>query len=173
MKSIGSKAKWTLLLSVGWLILTAGDLVSWAIGLPFIAMAILLKPGSETSDEIRHGTNDEKITLKNSPFSKILGLAQFTFFFIVESVRGGLDVSRRVLARKPKVDPAFFDYSMQLQLPSSQQFFMGSVSLLPGTLSADLMNNQLRIHSLDQHTNTTLGVKRLELLVGKIFGETF
>ncbi len=165
MKDIRSKAKWTILLSASWLILTAGDLVSWAIGLPFIAMAILLQPGSETSGE--------NSILKNSPFSKILGLVQFAFFFLVESVRGGLDVSRRVLARKPKVDPAFFDYSMQLQLPSSQQFFIGSVSLLPGSLSADLMNNQLRIHTLDQHTNTTLGVKRLELLVGKIFGETF
>lgn len=173
MKSIRSKAKWTLLLSAVWLMLTAGDLVSWAIGLPFIAMAILLQPDSKTSDETKHETSDDKTILKSSPFPKILGLIQFSFFFIVESVRGGWDVSRRVLARKPKVDPVFFDYSMQLQLPSSKQFFMSSVSLLPGTLSADLRNNQVRIHSLDQDTNTTQGVKRLEYLVGKIFGETF
>ena len=160
MKTIRSKAKWTVLLFAIWLILTAGDLGSWLIGLPFIALAIFLQPISETR------------LFKNSPFLNMIGLVQFTYFFIVESLRGGFDVSWRVLAPEPRVDPVFYDYSMQLQLPSSQQFFMGSISLLPGTLSADLYNNQVRIHSLDQHTNTTQGIKRLEHLVGKIFGET-
>ncbi len=160
MKTMRSKAKWTLLLIATWLILTAGDFGSWVIGLPFIALAILLQPISETR------------FFKNSPFLNMIGLVQFAYFFIVESLRGGLDVSWRVLAPKPRVDPVFYDYSMQLQLPSSQQFFIGSLSLLPGTLSADLNNNQVRIHSLDQHTNTTQGIKRLEHLVGKIFGES-
>lgn len=159
MKTLRSKAKLTLLLITTWLILTAADLGSWVIGLPFIALAILLQPSSETR------------FFKNSPFLNMIGLVQFGYFFLLESLRGGLDVSRRVLAANPRVDPVFFDYSMRLQIPNAQLLFISSVSLLPGTLCADLNNNQITIHTLDQHMDTTQGIKRLEFLVGKIFGE--
>lgn len=164
MKDRRSAVQLAVLLSITWLILTAGDPMSWLIGLPFLAIALFLQPDFDARDEGH--------TFKSNSFSKILGLVQFSFFFIVESVRGGLDVSRRVLAPQLNVNPIFFDYAVQLKLPSSQQFFIGCVSLLPGTLSADLINNELKIHGLDQHANNTQGVKRLEHLVGKIFGET-
>jgi len=61
---------------------------------------------------------------------------------------------------------------MQLQIPYAQQLFISSISLLPGTLCADMNNNQIRIHTLDQQMDTTRGIRRLESLVGKIFGET-
>jgi len=159
MKTLRSKAKWTLLLIATWLILTAADLGSWVIGLPFIALAILLQPDSETR------------FFKKSPFLNVIGLVQFGYFFLLESLRGGLDVSSRVLAANPRIDPVFYDYSMQLQIPNAQLLFITSVSLLPGTLCADLNNNRITIHTLDQHMDTTQGIKHLEFLVGKIFGE--
>ncbi|MFW2439916.1 MAG: Na+/H+ antiporter subunit E [Arenicellales bacterium] len=159
MKAIRSKAKWTLLLVATWLILTAGHIGSWVIGLPFIALAILLQPNSETR------------FFKKSPLLNMIGLVQFGYFFLLESLRGGLDVSSRVLAAKPRVDPVFYDYSMQLRVPNAQLLFITSVSLLPGTLCADLNKNRITIHTLDQHMETTQGIKRLESLVGKIFGE--
>jgi multisubunit Na+/H+ antiporter MnhE subunit len=60
---------------------------------------------------------------------------------------------------------------MQLKIPYAQQLFISSISLLPGTLCADLNNNRIRIHTLDQDMDTTQEIKRLESLVGKIFGE--
>ncbi len=159
MKTLRSSARWTLLLLAVWLMLTAGDPASWMIGLPFIALAILLQPASDNRSD------------KSSLSVNFSGLLQFAWFFILESLRGGVDVSRRVLAAKPRIDPVFYDYAMQLQIPHAQQLFISSISLLPGTLCADLNNNQLRIHTLDQHMDTTQGIKRLESLVGKIFGE--
>ena len=159
MKTLRSSAMWTLALLAVWLILTAGDLASLIIALPFIAMAILLQPVAENRSE------------KSSLLVNISGLLQFAWFFILESLRGGIDVSRRVLAAKTRVDPVFYDYSMQLQIPYAQQLFISSISLLPGTLCADLHNDQLRIHTLDQEMDTTQGIRRLESLVGKIFGE--
>jgi len=139
--------------------LTAGDIASWMIGLPFIALAILLQPVSDNSSN------------KSSLLLNISGLLQFSYFFIIESLRGGVDVSRRVLTATPRVNPVFYDYHMQLQLPYAQQLFISSISLLPGTLCADIDNNRLRIHTLDRHTETAKGIKRLESLAGKIFGE--
>ena len=160
MKSVRTSAKWMLLLLALWLILTAGDLSSWMIGLPFIALAIMLQPESASSSD----------TYSRS-FS-VSGLLQFSYVFIIESVRGGIDVSRRVLKPEVNTAPVFYDYHMQLQRPYAQQLFISSISLLPGTLCADLDKKRLRIHTLDQHMETAEGIKRLESLVGKIFGET-
>lgn len=161
IKTMWRSARWVLLLLVVWVLLTAGNLASWIIGLPFIIIAILLQPSKET------------LSAKSSPLVNIIALLQFCYFFIVESFRGGIDVSRRVLARKPQTKPVFYNYSMQLKLPHAQQIFISSISLLPGTLCADVNMNQLQIHVLDQQADTTSGIKRLELLVGKIFGEAF
>jgi len=159
MKTLRSSAMWTSALLAVWLILTAGDLTSLIIAVPFIALAILLQPVAANRCE------------KSSLLVNISGLLQFAWFFILESLRGGVDVSRRVLAAETRVDPVFYDYSMQLQRPHAQQLFISSISLLPGTLCADMNNNQLRIHTLDQQMDTTQGIRRLESLVGKIFGE--
>ena len=159
MKTVRTSAKWMLLLLALWLILTAGHLGSWVIGLPFIALAILLQPVSAGSSS------------KFSRSFSVSGLLQFSYAFIIESVRGGIDVSRRVLKPEVNTAPVFYDYDMRLQLPYAQQLFISSISLLPGTLCAELDNNRLRIHSLDRHIDTDKGVKRLESLIGKIFGE--
>jgi len=150
---------WTLALLAVWLILAGGDLASLMIAAPFIALAILLKP-----------VKDDR-SVGSGLLVNISGLLQFAGFFILESLRGGIDVSRRVLAPKTRIDPVFYDYSMQLRIPYAQQLFISSISLLPGTLCADMNNNQLRIHTLDQQMDTTQGIRRLESLVGQIFGE--
>jgi multicomponent Na+:H+ antiporter subunit E len=160
MKTLRSSAMWTIALLAVWLILTAGDLASFIIAVPFIALAIILQP-------VAANRCDRSGLLVN-----ISGLLQFAWFFILESLRGGVDVSRRVLAAETRVDPVFYDYSMQLQIPHAQKLFISSISLLPGTLCADMSNNQLRIHALDQQMDTARGIRRLESLVGKIFGET-
>ena len=160
MKTLRSSAMWALALLAVWLILTAGDLASLIIAVPFIALAILLQPVAADNS-----------CKKSSQLVNISGLLQFAWFFILESLRGGVDVSRRVLAAETRVDPVFYDYSMQLQIPYAQQLFISSISLLPGTLCADMNNDQLRIHTLDQQMDTARGIRRLESLVGKIFGE--
>ena len=159
MKTVRTSARWMLLLLALWLMLTAGDLGSWMIGLPFIALAILLQPVS-----------DDRSSKFGLSFS-VSGLLKFIYVFIIESLRGGIDVSRRVLTAEVNTAPVFYDYQLRLQLPYAQQLFISSISLLPGTLCADMDKGRLRIHSLDRHVDTDKGIKRLETLVGKIFGE--
>ncbi len=159
LKSLLSSAKLTFVLLAFWLVLTAGEPASLIIAALFIVLAILLKP------PVYNSTSKTRLNLNFS------GLLQFAWFFMLESLRGGIDVSRRVLSAKPRVDAVFYDYSMRLQRPYAQQLFISSISLLPGTLCADLDNQHLRIHTLDRHMDTSAGIRRLESLVGKIFGE--
>ena len=159
MKAIRTSARWLLLLLALWLMLTAADLASLMIGLPFIALAIMLQPASDDS------SNGLSLSFN------VIGFIQFAYFFIIESLRGGVDVSRRVLTPEIKTAPVFYDYQMRLQQPYAQQLLISSISLLPGTLCADLDKNRLRIHTLDRYTDTASGIERLESLVGNIFGE--
>jgi len=142
-----------------WLMLTAGSPGSWIIGLPFIALAVLFQP-----------TSVSKSKQPDLSFN-IVGLIRFTYFFMLESLRGGIDVSRRVLSSRTRTDADFYEYSMRLQKPHAQQLFISSISLLPGTLCADFKDSQLHIHTLDRHMDTPNAIRRLESLVGKIFGE--
>ena len=156
MKSLRSSAKLAFALLAFWLILTAAVPASLIIAALFIVLAILLKPPVDNS------TGKTRVNVNFS------GLLQFAWFFMLESLRGGIDVSRRVLSARPRVDAAFYDYSMRLQIPYAQQLFISSISLLPGTMCADLDNQHLRIHTLDRHMDTPAGIRRLESLIGKL-----
>jgi len=159
MKTLRTTTGWFVLLLTVWFMLTAGSAGSWIIGLPFVALAIWFQPPSASSPS-QSGTS-----------FNIGGLMQFTYFFIAESLRGGIDVSRRVLSSRPRIDADFYDYAMRLQKPHAQKLFISSISLLPGTLCADLNDSQLRIHTLDRNMDTPDAIRRLESLVGKTFGE--
>ena len=151
---------WLLVLLAAWYILTAGDLASLVIGLPFVIVAILFRPVAESTQG------------KHKFSFSMAGLFSYASFFVVESLRGGLDVSRRVLVKEPRVSPVFYDYPMRLQSGHAQQLFISSISLLPGTLCADREDKLLRIHALDGHMDTTPAIIELETRVAGVFGES-
>ena len=147
-----------LILALLWLLLNQGDWASWIIGFPFILLAIALRPG----------TNE----IKNIPRKlSLLGLLRFAYFFIVESFLGAVDISRRVLRKEIRNEPEFYDYSIRLQHPMARQFFINTISLVPGTLSADWLDDNARIHTLDQEPQLKQGVIELENRIASVFGE--
>ena len=110
-----------------------------------------------------------------SPSRKALsvrGILRLLPFFIRESFRGGIDVARRVIGRTLNVEPGVFDYQLRLTAPFERVFFVALVSLLPGTLSADMQGNEMRIHTLDLRVDVTSELDRLERLVAACFGES-
>jgi multicomponent Na+:H+ antiporter subunit E len=150
---------WILALSSLWFVLTRGDLASWSIGIPFIALAVIIQRSMFSA----HPPDKNQISIP--------GLLQFLYFFCVESIRGGIDVSQRVLVKKPRVEPLFYDYQIKLQQAVARQFFINTISLLPGTLCADWNNNIAHIHALDSSPQILQGIKTLELKIAGLFGE--
>jgi multicomponent Na+:H+ antiporter subunit E len=142
-----------------WILLTNADPSSWIIGVPFIALSLLLLPRPAA-----RSTTTSRLVLSQMP--------RFAWRFIVESMRGGVDVSRRVLSRQPDLEPGFFDYRTRLHSAPARQLFINSISLLPGTLCADLNHDLARIHALDSDQQAVDGVRALEISIGRLFGET-
>jgi multicomponent Na+:H+ antiporter subunit E len=139
-----------------WFVLTGDDWRSWMVGLPVVLVA------AWSAVRLR-GSGKQRMRLP--------GLLRFLPFFVWESVLGGIDVVSRVMRPKMRIAPGFIDYRMRLDQPSARLLFVNSLSLLPGTLAADLDGDSLRIHALDLGVDLEDELVRLERAVAAVYGE--
>lgn len=143
------------LLAVLWWILTEGSAVAWGAGLISVMLALLaslmlLPPGPA----------------RLSP----AGLAGFLGFFLLQSVKGGVQVA--VMALRPGLDlhPAMLEMPMRLPEGQARVLLANTLNLLPGTLSAGLDHNQLRLHVLDERQPIEAEVREVERRIARMLG---
>ena len=143
--------------AVAWLALTDAAPASWVVGLPVVVFATwtslrLRPPGAQVS---------------------LTGALGFVPFFLWQSLKGGLDVALRVMRPRIRVAPGLETYRLRLVTPSARIWFLNTLSLLPGTLSADLRGDRLIVHALDAGHGEALRAEivRLECRVAAMFGE--
>ncbi len=139
-----------------WLVLAGTDPLSWIVGVPAVLLATY--------------TAARLSTLVGAD-PRPLQLLAFAPFFVWESILGGLDVARRVLGPSLRIDPSLVSYRTRLKDPAARVAFLDSISLLPGTLSADFRNCVAEVHALDSDLAVVAGLKRLEGQVARLFGE--
>jgi multicomponent Na+:H+ antiporter subunit E len=142
--------------SLLWYALNGNDPAAWAAGVPVIAAAtaasMLLQPAGP------FGLNWRK-------------LAAFAPFFVWKSLAGGFDVSRRALHPRLPLAPLLVPYTLHLPPGSSRVFMANTISLMPGTLSAELQGDRLSVHALDgSEESVTRDLRSLEARVAGIFG---
>lgn len=142
-----------VLLFAVWLLLDGGG--AWEAGLLAAAAATLagmLLPPAES-----HRT-------------RLGQLPSFLLFFLVESLRGGMDVAWRALHPGLPVQPHFVDHPLRLPPGLPRTLMVSLVSLLPGSLSADLDADRgvLRVHLLAAGGDA--GLRVLEQRIAALFG---
>ncbi len=98
-------------------------------------------------------------------------MLRFVPYFLIESVRGGVDVASRVMRPRLRIAPGISTYDLRLTSVNARVFFLDSVSLLPGTLSADLRGARLYVHALDINDDIDAALRRLEAQIADLFGE--
>lgn len=146
-----------VLFSLLWWVLAGTDPLSWIVGVPFVLLATYAAARLST----RVGADPRPLRLMT-----------FAPFFVWESVLGGVDVARRVLGPKVRIDPALVSYRPRLRDPAAQVAFLDSISLLPGTLSADMRDGVVQVHALDLNDpQLDDSLTRLEQRIGRLFGE--
>lgn len=102
----------------------------------------------------------------------IRALVAFVPYFIVNSVRGGLDVARRALHPALPLAPAIISYECRLRSATARVFMANVVTLLPGTLSADLDGATLKVHVLNSSDRHVDMLRDLERRIGRVCAET-
>ena len=139
--------------SLLWFALAGTDTTSWAFGIPAVLIATHLS------------------LVLSSPFPLCINLVRllhFIPFFLFQSFSGGIDVMRRALSFGQLLDPGLISYTTLLPEGSARIFFVNSISLLPGTLSAKLNGDQVTIHTIDRGLPVRESIQRLEYHVAAL-----
>jgi multicomponent Na+:H+ antiporter subunit E len=142
-----------LVFALLWWILTQGAINSWLVGVPVVVLAVLAS----------------KQLLPVVSWS-LSGIVRFIPFFLWRSLYGGVDVARRALHPKLPISPGLFDYRWRLPPGLPRVFMANTVSLLPGTLSAELGEEYLHVHVLDRSGDFIPELSIVEEHVARLFG---
>lgn len=149
---IGARA---VLLALTWLVFTEGTVSYWPLAVLVVAAAtatsVILLPVPVRRWRLR-------------------GVLAFVPYFLVQSLLGGLDVSRRALSPSLPLTPRFLVYHLRLRSEVACVFFANVISLLPGSASTLLRDNTLHVHVLDAGLPVARALADLEEHVAALFG---
>ena len=143
----------SLLFSLVWWILTDGNVQSWWVGVPAVSFAVIAS-----------------IALLPTVPLVWQELLKFTPFFLWRSLQGGADVAWRAFHPGMPIIPAVIAYPLRLPPGLPQVFLANIVSLLPGTLSAMLDGQALKVHVLDSRGDFMTELKALGYRVARMCG---
>jgi len=159
MTSVKERISWSTLVSRGglfsliWWILTDGAAPSWWIGVPAVLLAVAASAA----------------LLPPTPFVWYEFL-RFVPFFLLRSLLGGADVAWRAFHPGLPIAPDLIEYPLRLPPGLPRVFMANTVSLLPGTLSAALDRNVLKVHVLDSRKSVLAELEAVEQSVARMFG---
>jgi len=142
-----------LLFAALWWVLTGGVAYSWLIGAPVVLACSWLSLALWT----------------DTPFSP-LGLARFLPWFAYQSLVGATDVALRAFNPRLPLHPGLVKHRLRLPSGASRVTLANVVSMLPGTLSADLVGEELVIHTIEVGKDMHAMVLDLEPRIAGLFG---
>jgi len=142
-----------VLFAVLWWILSGGDLAGWLVGVPFMVLATWLSLQLWTAHRL-----------------SAVGVLRFIPWFAFQSLAGASDVARRALDPRMPLLPGLVRHRLRLPPGVCRVSLANIVTMLPGTLSADLVDEELVIHTLDTSRDMHAMVQDLEPRIARVFG---
>lgn len=142
-----------LLFALVWWTLVGGEITSWWIGVPAVLLAATAS-----------------VALVSPLNLDLYALFRFVPYFLIRSLLGGVDVAWRAFHPGMPIDPYLLKYPIRLPPGLPRVFMANTVSLLPGTLSAELGSTYLKVHVLTRRENVFSDLEKLERNVAALFG---
>jgi multicomponent Na+:H+ antiporter subunit E len=103
----------------------------------------------------------------------------YTFIYIIvflyELIKSNLDVARRVITPSLPINPGIVEVKTRLRSKIGRMILANSITLTPGTLTIDIVEDTLYIHWIDVQTRDTREatekiVRKFEKYLEKIYG---
>jgi len=88
----------------------------------------------------------------------------------MRSLMGGADVAWQAFHPDLPIAPDLIEYPLRLPPGLPRVFMANTVTLLPGTLSAELDRSVLHVHVLDSRKNFVAELEVVEENVARVFG---
>ncbi len=97
------------------------------------------------------------------------GALAFALWFVRLSVRGAVDVASRVFSPRMGLRPGFRSYVLSLPAGAPRVMFLNTVTLLPGTLAAEIDGDRVSVHMLDTSADLQADLGALEQRIAALF----
>ena len=109
-----------------------------------------------------------------SPFLGIRwsGLLTYLPWLLVRILRSGTHLSLLILHPRLPIDPKLIRYQTELQHDAGIVLLGNSVTLTPGTITADVNSSELVVHAMDDAAADDLTSLRMERKIATAFGLT-
>jgi len=101
---------------------------------------------------------------------RLAGLVAFLGFFVWHSLRGGMQVAGMALRGRASLKPGIIELRVTLPPGGARILLVNAVGLMPGTLSVDLDDNNLRLHLLNDCQPVVAETRALEAAIANLFG---
>lgn len=140
--------------SLFWVLLGGGSAGSWIVGAPMVIAATFIS-----------------LRLWHGPSLSLAGLLRFLPWFARQSMAGAVDVAVRALRPAMPLAPGTVRHHLRLPADGASRIALANVvSMLPGTLSADLEGDALVVHALDARQDLHRMITDLEPRIASVFG---
>jgi len=105
---------------------------------------------------------------------RILYMVQYFFVFMLALIKANIDVALIVLHPKLPINPGIVEFESKLNSPFAKMLLANSITLTPGTLTVDIIDNKFFIHWLyvtgtDEETTYREIAKQFEDILIKIY----
>jgi multicomponent Na+:H+ antiporter subunit E len=101
-------------------------------------------------------------------WGRILLYLPWLFARIVQS---SLHVTKLILDPRLPIHPRLIRYESKLKEPPAVVLLGNSITLTPGTITAEINGQVLLVHAIDEVSGEDVTSRRLESKIAKIFGE--
>ena len=96
-------------------------------------------------------------------------LLRYLPLFVWKSIASGFDVMVRVLNPRLPIHPGLVHYPLSLTHEGARVLLANCITMLPGTISAQLKDDQLIVHTLDTTLPVHATIDRFERKIATIF----
>jgi multicomponent Na+:H+ antiporter subunit E len=104
-----------------------------------VALVIALLAGKEITED----------GMKNFSFHRIQYAIRYIFVFIWEMIKANLDVAKRIIQPTIPINPGIVEIPTKLKSNVAKLALANSITLTPGTLTVDIIDDKLYIHWID------------------------
>jgi len=105
---------------------------------------------------------------------RLFYIFKYLFVFIIELIKSNIDVARIVISPKLPINPGIVELESKLSSNFAKMVLANSITLTPGTLTVDIIENKIFVHWLyvkgtDSETTYNAIAKRFEDILIKIY----
>ena len=86
-------------------------------------------------------------------------------------ILSALHVTRLILSPTLRLDPVLINYRPRLRQPGALVLMGNSITLTPGTITAELSRDELLIHALDNQSAQDVTSRALEQRIAQMFSD--